>query len=211
MDAASTHLCFAHVGKTSLTWVKGDAARPQQREVATEGIMQFFELVETRRSVRAYAKTAVEGEKIRRILATALLAPSAGDLQAYQIAVIEKSETKAALAAAALGQDFVAEAPVILVFCANPQRSASRYGERGAMLYCTQDATLAACYAQLAATALGLASCWVGAFDETKVADVLDLPARLRAVAIMPIGYAAEWPERPPRRPLEDLVRREAS
>jgi nitroreductase len=168
--------------------------------------MQFFEVVEKRRSVRAFTTAAVEADKLETILATAMLAPSAGDLQAYQIVVIDDGETKAALAVAALGQSFVAEAAVVLVFCASPGRSESKYGQRGASLYCIQDATIAACYAQLAATAQGLASCWVGAFDEVRVAAVLRSPPRLRPVALMPIGYAAEAPERPPRRALDGLV-----
>ncbi len=172
--------------------------------------MQFFEVIDRRRSGRAYAKSPVTSRPLETILNTARLAPSAGDLQAYQIAIVEKPETKAALADAALAQHFIAEAPAVLTFCANPALSEGRYGRRGASLYCIQDATIAACYAQLAATALGLASCWVGAFDETRAANALGLPAGLRPVAIMPIGYPAESPDRAPRRPLGEIVRHEA-
>jgi len=170
--------------------------------------MDFFEAVERRRSTRAFTRGSVEADKLGAILTTARLAPSAGDLQAYQIVVIDDASTKKALAAAALGQDFVAQAAVVLVFCASPGRSEHKYGERGASLYCIQDATIAACYAQLAATAQGLASCWVGAFDEVRVAAVLRAPAQFRPITLMPIGYAAETPERPQRRPLDALVRR---
>ena len=170
--------------------------------------MQFFDAVEKRRSVRAFTPAPVAADKLETILATARLAPSAGDLQAYQIVVVLEAEAKAALGAAALGQDFIAEAAAVLVFCASPGRSESKYGQRGASLYCIQDATIAACYAQLAATALGLAACWVGAFDEASVAAVLRAPPRLRPVALMPIGYAAEAPERPQRRALDALVHR---
>ena len=163
-----------------------------------------------RRSIRAFTKAPVERDKIETILETARLAPSAGDLQAYQIVVIDDSEVKAALAAAALSQHFIVEAPVVLVFCANSRRSERKYGRRGASLYCIQDATVAACYAQLAATAQGLASCWVGAFDEAEVSGVLRAPPGLRAVVIMPIGYPAEAPDRPPRKALAELVRRGA-
>jgi len=79
--------------------------------------MDFFEAVERRRSTRAFTSESVEVEKLGAILTMARLAPSAGDLQAYQIVVID-SGTKNALAAAALGQDFVAQAAVVLVFCA---------------------------------------------------------------------------------------------
>jgi nitroreductase len=170
--------------------------------------MEFFEVVEKRRSVRAFTIAPVEADKLEAILAAARLAPSAGDLQAYQIVAIDEADAKVALAAAALGQVFVAEAAVVLVFCASPGRSESKYGQRGASLYCIQDATIAACYAQLAATAQGLASCWVGAFDEARVAAVLRTPPQLRPVALMPIGYAAEVPVRPQRRALDALVRR---
>ena len=170
--------------------------------------MQFFDVVGRRQSIRAFTGAPVEADKLETILATARLAPSAGNLQAYRIVVIEEADTKAALAAAALGQDFVAAAAVVLAFCANPGRSESTYGQRGASLYCIQDATIAACYAQLAATAQGLAACWVGAFDEARVAAALRTPPRLRPVTLMPIGYAAEAPERPQRRALEALVHR---
>lgn len=167
--------------------------------------MGFFELIEARHSVRVYRDQVVDRETVRRLLAAASLAPSAGDLQAYRTVVVERRETKAALAAAALGQDFIVAAPVVLVFFADPARSRAKYGERGTSLFCIQDATIAAAYAQLAATGLGLASCWVGAFREPPVAQALSAPPGLRPVVIMPIGYPAEAPERPPRRPIESI------
>jgi nitroreductase len=171
--------------------------------------MGFFDLIEARHSVRAYLDRPVDPQMLRRILAAADLAPSAGDLQAYRIVIVERQETKNALAAAALGQDFIASAPVVLVFVADSGRSRAKYGERGASLFCIQDATIAAAYAQLAATELGLACCWVGAFREQPVAQALAAPAGLRPVAMVPIGHAAEAPERPPRRSLESLCRHE--
>jgi nitroreductase len=172
------------------------------------GVMQFFEVVKQRRSVRAFTGALVEADKLAAILDAARLAPSAGNLQAYQVVVADDAGSKKALAAAALGQDFLAEAPVVLVFCASPQRSESKYGLRGTALYCIQDATIAACYAQLAAAAQGLASCWVGAFDEARVKAALRLPRQLRPISLLPIGYAAEAPERPQRRALDELVHR---
>lgn len=172
--------------------------------------MTFFELIAARHSVRAYQDRPVGREVIERLLAAANLAPSAGDLQGYQVVIVEKPETKAALAAAALGQDFLAAAPVVLVFFADAARSRSKYGDRGASLFCIQDATIAAAYAQLAACELGLASYWVGAFREEPVARALAAPPGLRPVSMLPLGYAAETPERPPRRELKDFCRRES-
>jgi nitroreductase len=133
-------------------------------------------------------------------------APSAGDLQAYDIFVVRNKKKKYALAKAAGGQSFVSEAPVVLVFCSVPARSSWKYGSRGEQLYAIQDATIAAAYAQLAATALGLGCVWVGAFDEREVHEVLGQKAGLRAIVIMPIGYPAEKGEETPRRRLEELV-----
>jgi len=93
-----------------------------------------------------------------RIQRSANCAPSAGNLQAYEIYSVSRRATLEALAQASLGQGFVAQAPVTLVFCANPARTVRRYGKRGTSLYRIHDATIACAYAQLAATALGLAA-----------------------------------------------------
>jgi nitroreductase len=171
--------------------------------------MEFFEVLERRRSVRAFEPIEVERHKLATLFAAASAAPSAGDCQAYEIVMVQAPKRKAALAKAALDQEFVAEAPVVLAFVADPGRSATRYGERGASLFSIQDTAIAAAYVQLAATALGLASCWVGAFDEREAAAVLKVPRKMRVVSLMPLGYPAEKPVRPPRRKLEDIVRSE--
>ncbi|MEK7678305.1 MAG: nitroreductase family protein [Verrucomicrobiota bacterium] len=168
--------------------------------------MDLFETIQARQSVRAYQTAKVEPAKLEAILAAANQAPSAGNLQAYQIHVVRDKKTKQALAKAALDQAFVAQAPVVLVFCADPARSAARYGARGEGLYCVQDATIAAAYAQLAATALGLATCWVGAFDEEPVARAMHLLPGQRPIGIFTLGYPAESPPRAPRRSLAELV-----
>lgn len=168
--------------------------------------MDFFDVVRIRRSIRAYAARPVERDKLQRILEAANAAPSAGNLQAYEIFLVTKEEHRRALAAAALAQDFIAAAPVVLVFCAHPARSEWRYGRRGVELYCIQDATVACTFAMLAATALGLATCWVGAFRDDEVRRVLGITGKLIPVAILPVGYPAEKPEPSRRRKLTDLV-----
>jgi len=120
--------------------------------------------------------------------------------------VFKKKEKREALAKAAFDQTFLAEAPVCLVFCADPARSAARYGSRGANLYSVQDATIAGCFAMLAATDLGLATVWVGAFDEEEVRKVVGVES-LRPVAMFALGYAAEEPEPSTRRRIEDIFR----
>ncbi|MEM4284469.1 MAG: nitroreductase family protein [Candidatus Caldarchaeum sp.] len=169
--------------------------------------MDFFAVLRERHSVRAFAERPVEPEKLQAVLEAANRAPSAGNLQAYEIYVVTRPAVLKALMRAAFEQKFVAQAPVVLVFCAHPARSASSYGERGATLYSIQDATIACAYAQLAATAVGLGSVWVGAFDEDAVRKALGVGKELVPVALLPIGYAAEKPEITSRRALDDLVR----
>ncbi len=169
--------------------------------------MEFFEVLTRRRSTRAYAAKPLEPEKLGKILAAANAAPSAGNLQAYEIYRVTDKERKRALVKAALDQHFVAAAPELLVFCAHPARSAPRYRQRGIRLYALQDATIACTFAMLAATALGLSTVWVGAFDDDAVRRAIGAPAAHLPVAMLPIGYAAETPELTLRRPLDDLMR----
>lgn len=167
----------------------------------------FFETVRHRHSVRCYqSDMPVEKEKLHAIIETACSAPSAGDLQAYRIIAVSNPEKRQALAGAAHDQSFIASAPVCLVFCAEPDRSAQKYGERGRCLYAIQDTTIAAAYAQLAVVAAGMASTWVGHFDETKVRDTLKLDHSLNPIAMLSLGYPAELPEPTKRRRLDEIV-----
>jgi len=167
--------------------------------------MEFFEVLKKRHSVRTYQDKPIEEEKLQKILEAARSCPTAGNLQSYEIFLVRDPSKKKELADAAFGQDFIAEAFVALVFCSNSSRS-SRYGKRGEQLYSIQDATIATSFAMLAAAALDLASCWVGAFDDREVLKVLGNPKGLVPVAILPIGYTAEKPYATSRRKLEDLV-----
>jgi len=173
--------------------------------------MDYFEAVKARHSVRAFQNRPVEEEKIHRIIEAVNLAPSAGDLQAYEIVIVKDPVLKNELAKAAWWQNFVSEAPVCFVFLAYPERSSKKYGTRGSELYCVQDATIAATYAMLAATVLGLSSTWVGAFDEEDAARAVGATRNKRPIAILPVGYAAETPEVTPRRPISDIVFLETS
>jgi nitroreductase len=166
--------------------------------------LEFFRVLEKRRSVREYSSKPVEEEKLARLLEAVNSAPSAGNLQAYKVYVVKDEKKRKALAEAALNQEFVAHAPICLVFFSDPRRSAIRYGERGATLYCVQDATIAATFAMLTAVALGLSTVWVGAFDDEKVNEVLAVSG-LRPVAILPIGYCLEEPPPTPRRPVWEI------
>jgi nitroreductase len=151
--------------------------------------MDFWEVLEERYSVRAFdPDVEVSAQVVERLLQAAIRAPSAGNRQPWHFYVVRDAAVQQGLAAAAYGQDFVARAPVVIVVCADPEQSAGRYGDRGRELYCLQDTAAAAEHILLAAVALGLGGCWVGAFDEGQAARVLELPVRHRPVAILPIG-----------------------
>lgn len=166
----------------------------------------FFETVRHRHSVRKYRDLPVEEAKLHAVLEMACAGPSAGDLQSYRIFVVQDQTQRQALGRLAANQAFVAEAPVVLVFCSDAERAGAKYGERGANLYALQDTTIATTYAQLAAVAAGLGSAWVGAFDEDEVARHLDIEPGLTPVAMLAMGYPAELPELTPRRKLDEVV-----
>lgn len=168
--------------------------------------MDFFEVINQRHSIRAYQNKPVEPEKLQQILQAVNKAPSAGNLQAYEVYLLCDDKHKASLVTAAGDQEFLMQAPIVLVFCTHASRSASRYGDRGVDLYCVQDTTIACTFAMLAATALGLSTVWVGAFDEDDVRYIINAPRACRPVAMLPIGYAAASPRNRPRRSLNDLV-----
>ncbi|MEM1539732.1 MAG: nitroreductase family protein, partial [Candidatus Bathyarchaeia archaeon] len=106
----------------------------------------------------------------------------------------------------ALGQSFIEETPVVIVACADENRSAQGYGMRGKNLYCIQDTAAAVQNIHLAAYSMGLGTCWVGAFMEDEVKKILKIPEGIRPVAIIPVGYPAEKPSPPPRRPLRQII-----
>jgi nitroreductase len=170
--------------------------------------MDFWEVLERRHSVRDFESSVeVAPESVEQLLQAARQAPSAGNRQPWHFYVVRDPEVRRGLAGAAYGQSFVAEAPLVIVVCADPERSAARYAQRGRELYCLQDTAAAAEHILLAAVALGLGGCWVGAFDEGQAAKVLELPRHHRPVAILPIGKpAGERAIGTPRRALQDTA-----
>jgi len=173
-----------------------------------EGGVDFWQVIDDRYSVRNFDVTVdVPPETIERILQAAIRAPSAGNRQPWRFYVVRNLAARQGLAAAAYGQEFIIQAPVVVVVCADAEQSAGRYGQRGRDLYCLQDTAAAAVYVLLASVAAGFGSCWVGAFDERRAARVLDLDHRLRPVAILPIGKPARMlGTKTSRRSLEDVV-----
>lgn len=168
--------------------------------------MDVFKAIFERRSIRKYKRKDIREGLINRILEAGLWAPSAGNLQSWDVILIKDQELKQKLTTAAYMRDFIGEAPVIIVLCANMHRSAEIYGDRGKDLFCIQDAACAGQNMLLAIHALGLGACWVGAFDEELVVKYLALPSYLRPVALIPMGYPDETPIPTSRRELDEII-----
>ncbi len=167
--------------------------------------MEVLEAIKQRRSVRQFRKEPLPAQALDLLIDALRWAPSAGNLQSRKFYFIFNTALKAKLARAALDQDFIVQAPLVVVGCAD-HRIASRYGNRGVGLYCLMDVAASIENLLLTAQAEGLRSCWVGAFDEDDVQKLLELPPYLRPVAIVPIGFPAEHPEPPPRVSREEVA-----
>jgi len=164
----------------------------------------IFHVMALRRSTRKFDSRPVEQWKIDRLLAAADTAPTAGNFQGFEIFLVNDSKVKEKLVEAANNQPYV-NTPVVLVFCMNPSRVKMDFPPHILEKFSLQDATLAAAYSQLAASALGLSSIWIGMIDEEKVKDAIG--TNLRPSSLLCIGYPKQ--RRPPksRRKLKDLIR----
>ena len=163
----------------------------------------IFRVFSTRRTTRRFQRRKVEDWKVDKILAAADTAPTAGNFQGFEVFYVKSPALKEALVEAANGQPYV-DAPVVLVFCTNPSRVKMKFRDDVLAKFSLQDATLAAAYSQLAASALGLSSIWIGMIDEEKVKKAVGTD--LRPSSILCVGYPPS--RRPPksRRNLKDLI-----
>ena len=168
--------------------------------------MDVFDAIKGRRSIREFKPDPIDEKDLEKILDAGRSSPSAGNCQPWEFVVVRDDRVKQKLVHAALGQTFIAEAPVVVVVCANIPRTADRYGRRGAELYCIQDTAAAIQNMHLAAYALGYGTCWIGAFDEGVAAKAIKAPPEIRPLAIIPIGKPAEKPSPTPRLPLNRIV-----
>ena len=168
--------------------------------------MDMYEAVEKRYSCRGYQDRPVEPDKLDRIMEAARLAPSASNRQEWRFVVVTDGAKRAKLATIAHGQKFVGQAPVVIAACAVTD---------GHIMSCGQpcypiDVAIALEHVALAATAEGLATCWIGAFEEKPVKRLLSIPDEVRVIQLMPLGYAADKPRPKTRMPLEEIVMRDS-
>lgn len=179
--------------------------------------METIEAIKTRRSVRKYSDRPVEPEKLQTVLEAVQAAPSWSNMQCWRLIVVKAPEVKAQISDISFVESFfatygyktnpaqkaLADAPVVIVLCALPTKS----GEMAGQPYYMADAGIAAENLMLAAHAVGLASVFVGVFDEEKLGELLGIPPEVRVVGLFPLGYSAvEAKSGPPRKSLEEIV-----
>jgi len=150
--------------------------------------MEFADVIKTRRGIRAYSDKAVEEEKLMYVLDCARRAPSWANKQCWRFVVVRTRDAVAELARHSLFNRWIQTAPVVIVACADPAES----GSHDDLQYYTVDVAIAVENLILAATDVHLGTCWVGGFNEKKIKEQLEIPKRIRIVALIPLGYPAD-------------------
>jgi nitroreductase len=167
--------------------------------------MNVSEAVRGRRSIRKFLSKDIPEDVLQRLIDALIWAPSAGNLQSRKFFFVRDENLKERLAVAALNQNFIRSAPLVIVCCTDAT-AANRYGQRGKELYAIQDVSASIMCMMLVAYENHLGSCWVGAFREEEVVRALGLPAGLRPVSIVPVGYPERIPGPPPRVSAQEAV-----
>ncbi len=165
--------------------------------------MDFYEVIKKRRSVRKYKPDPIPDDVLKRILEAGRIAPSAKNIQPWKFVVIKDPENKKRIAEACRGQHWVADADVIVCGCALEKIAWGRMG--GYMSSFAVDLAIAMDHIILAAANEGLGTCWIGAFEEKKVKELLNIPEDVRVVALTPIGYPAEEPKDRGRKDFKEI------
>ena len=166
--------------------------------------MEFFDLVKKRRSIRKYKPRLVSDRDIEYILNAARLAPSSKNRQCWKYVVVKDKKIIEKIASSRPeSKEWLVEAPVMIVACADPNESSRREGKD----YYLFDVALSFEHLLLAAKERDLATCCIAGFDEKTVKDAIELPENIRVVVFTPLGYAAEEKgEITDRKPLEEII-----
>ena len=150
--------------------------------------MEFTDVIKARSSVREYSDRPVEADTITAVLECARLAPSWANKQCWRFIVITNKDTIEYIAKSSIINRWLKTAPVLIVACADPVESDSH----NSLEYYTVDVSIAVDHLILAATDRGLGTCWVAGFNEEKIKELLEIPKRIRIVALTPLGYPAD-------------------
>lgn len=164
--------------------------------------METMKTIRARRSVRSYEDREVEQEKLDQVLEAGRLAPSAGNRQEWKFVVVRDAGLREQLVAAARGQEFVGQAPVVIAACAADTEHVMTCGFPSFVV----DLSIAIDHMTLAARELGLGTCWIGAFEQDKVRGILGIPQSVQIVGLLPLGYPTDWPPARERQSIDDIV-----
>jgi len=164
--------------------------------------MEVFEAIKKRRSVREYRPEPVPEESLKKILEAGRLAPSAHNAQSWKFIVVKDARKRKKLAEAANGQSFVGEAPVIIIAVSlDPEHIMG-----GGVPAFAVDLAIAMDHMTLKAVEEGLGTCWVGAFSQEKVKEILKIPKKYKVVILLPLGYPAASPGQKSRKSFKEIV-----
>ena len=165
--------------------------------------MDVMEAIKKRCSVRSYQKKGIEKEKLEGILEAARLAPSANNKQEWRFIVVQDEDIRQRLMKAAKNQVSVGEAPVVIAACAKTDNHMMTCGQ----LCYPIDVAIAIEHMALKATEEGLGTCWIGAFFEDQVKEILGIPGDIRVVELLTLGYPAQrCPKSKNRLSIEEIV-----
>ncbi len=167
--------------------------------------MDVSDAVKGRRSIRNFSDREIPEEIMRKLIDALIWAPSAGNLQSRKFYFIKDPKLKEQIAAAALNQDFIRKAPLVVVCCTD-SGIARHYGQRGKEIYTIQDVSASIMCMMLVAYENGLGTCWVGAFREEEVSALLAMPSCLRPISIVPVGYPEKVPSPTSRVAAEEAI-----
>ncbi len=167
--------------------------------------MDILKTIKKRRSIRNFKAESIPKEIEKRLVEALIWAPSAGNLQSRKFYFVKNQEKKEELAKAALNQNFISMAPLVIVACEDLDIE-NHYGERGKEIFGICDVAAAIENMMLVASEAGLGSCWVGAFNEKVVEKILGIPSNLKPIAIVPVGYPDNIPPAPERKSEEEII-----
>jgi nitroreductase len=162
--------------------------------------VDILNLLKSRRSIRIYEDKPVPQDLLLQILEAGRWAPTGANLQPWHFIVVTDVETRKRIGEVArfffIKSSHVEKAPVVLVLGFDTRKG--KYGR--------YDATLAGGNMMTMATSLGLGTCWIGAFDEPKVKEILEIPDHIEVIGLITLGYSDERADIPPRVELEKIV-----
>ncbi len=149
--------------------------------------MDILKAIKKRRSVRGYLDKTIPKQVLNRVLEAARLAPTAANKQPFKLVLVTDKLTKTKLVEASRKQMFIAEAPIVVVGCAFPEESYQKIG--GTHTSEEIDISIVFDHLMLQAAEEGLGTCWIGAFDEAQVKEILNIPSDVRVIGLTPLGY----------------------